>query len=135
KRHNQWQRWTRDVIPRLIDVYADYMSRSKGLREIPATPCNTTSCSCDKKLLEVDCISFDRVVHVSLQTCRCRTAPMQLLARGFFPCAPIAPSMAFDLRLLEFARLLFARLTPNSTGWCEAVEVFMYLLRYRLDTK
>ncbi|KIJ10415.1 hypothetical protein PAXINDRAFT_16570 [Paxillus involutus ATCC 200175] len=44
---------------------------------------------------------------------------------GLFPCAPVAPSLAVDLRVLQFVKTLFVRQTPNVTAWCEAVEVFL----------
>ncbi|KAF8833999.1 hypothetical protein BDN67DRAFT_985641, partial [Paxillus ammoniavirescens] len=44
---------------------------------------------------------------------------------GLFPCAPVAPSLAVDLRVLQFVKTLFMQQTPNMTAWCEAVEVFL----------
>ncbi|KAG1843964.1 hypothetical protein DFJ58DRAFT_844196 [Suillus subalutaceus] len=62
-------------------------------------------------------------------------APLQLLCRGLFPCAPITPSLAVDLRILEFIRLLFVRQSPNQTVWCDAVETFLDGMGYKLSCK
>lgn len=45
------------------------------------------------------------------------------------------PTLAVDLKLLEFARLQFLALTPNVSGWCEAVVMFLEGLSYKLDGK
>ncbi|KAH7905169.1 hypothetical protein BJ138DRAFT_1231768 [Hygrophoropsis aurantiaca] len=68
-------------------------------------------------------------------TCPCSTAPMQLLARGLFPCAPIAPTLAVDLRVLNFGKLLFVRTSPNMTAWCDTLETFLSNLGHKLTTK
>ncbi|KAF8834234.1 hypothetical protein BDN67DRAFT_992712 [Paxillus ammoniavirescens] len=57
------------------------------------------------------------------------------MAMGFFGCAPITPSLAVDLRLLQFVKTLFVRLTPNTTAWCEALAVFLQQRGYGLTTQ
>jgi hypothetical protein len=57
------------------------------------------------------------------------------MMRGLFTCAPIAPSLAVDIRVLELVNKLFARMTPNSTAWCEALETFLNERGYKLNTK
>lgn len=76
----------------------------------------------DIETLQIDC-------------CTCVPAPLQLLARGYFACAPIAPSLAVDLQLLEFVKTLFVHITPNTTVWCETLEVFLAGRGYQLTTK
>ncbi|KAG1888615.1 hypothetical protein F4604DRAFT_1877200 [Suillus subluteus] len=76
----------------------------------------------DLEVLNIDC-------------CPCAPAPLQLLKLGLFACAPIAPSLAVDLRVLELVRTLFVRITPNTTAWCEALEVFLTARGYKLSTK
>ncbi|KAF8833505.1 hypothetical protein BDN67DRAFT_863270, partial [Paxillus ammoniavirescens] len=44
---------------------------------------------------------------------------------GFFGCVPITPSLAVDLRLLQFVKTLFVHLTSNTTAWYEALAVFL----------
>ena len=48
------------------------------------------------------------------------------MARGFFACAPVRPSLAVDIELLRFCRQVFLRMTPSVTGWSEALEAHLY---------
>ncbi|KII83750.1 hypothetical protein PLICRDRAFT_83678, partial [Plicaturopsis crispa FD-325 SS-3] len=73
--------------------------------------------------------------QIEIQVCACRPAASQLLARGLFPCAPRAPSLAVDLRMLEFVRTLFVRVPPNATAWCDALEDFLDGRGYKLDSR
>ncbi|KIJ17290.1 hypothetical protein PAXINDRAFT_10133 [Paxillus involutus ATCC 200175] len=57
------------------------------------------------------------------------------MAMGLFGCAPIAPSLAVDLRLLQFMKTLFVCLTPNTTVWCEVLAVFLQERGYGLTTQ
>jgi hypothetical protein len=76
----------------------------------------------DIETLQIDC-------------CTCAPAPLQLLARGYFACTPIAPSLAVDLQLLEFVKTLFVYITPNTTAWCETLKVFLAGRGCQLTTK
>jgi hypothetical protein len=157
KKLNQWNRWSTEVIPSLVPLWRAYLRKTSNLR-IPALPKNTegSECFCDSggRSLHVTCILFDRtslpffffallagadnslgVEQIVLRTCACASAPSQLMAMGLFGCAPIAPSLAVDLRLLQFVKTLFVRLTPNTTAWCEALAVFLQERGYGLTTQ
>lgn len=71
----------------------------------------------------------------TIHPCQCSSAPQALLSRGFFPCSPVAPSLAVDIKLLEFARLQFLHLVLNTTGWCEAMESFLNRLSSKPTTR
>ena len=60
---------------------------------------------------------------------------LQLLQRGLFPCAPLLPSLAVDLNMLEFVNELFVNAAPNTTAWCETLESFLGSRRYKLSTQ
>ncbi|KAG1849435.1 hypothetical protein DFJ58DRAFT_716921 [Suillus subalutaceus] len=47
----------------------------------------------------------------------------------------MAPSLAVDLRVLKFIRLLFIRQSPNQTAWCDILETFLDGMRYKLTSK
>ncbi|KAG1849737.1 hypothetical protein F4604DRAFT_1883754 [Suillus subluteus] len=47
----------------------------------------------------------------------------------------MVPSLAVDLRVLEFVRLLFIHQSPNQTAWCDALETFLDGMRYKLTSK
>ena len=72
---------------------------------------------------------------IEIDACQCSPAALQLLSQGYFPCAPIAPTLAVDLKMLEFVRELFVRMPPNTTAWCETLEAFLGNCRYKLTTR
>ncbi|KAJ7119273.1 hypothetical protein C8R43DRAFT_901113 [Mycena crocata] len=72
-----------------------------------------------------------------LKVCDCNPAAQQLLSAGLFPCAPLRPTLAVDVRLLELAKKLFVRIAPNKTAWTSTLEDFLsslgftrFLMRY-----
>ncbi|KAG1778076.1 hypothetical protein EV702DRAFT_1179091 [Suillus placidus] len=73
--------------------------------------------------------------EITIITCPCFPALLQLLCHGLFPCAPMAPSLAVDLRVLEFVHLLFVCQSPNQTAWCDALETFLDGMGYKLTSK
>ncbi|KAG1845352.1 hypothetical protein F4604DRAFT_1884323 [Suillus subluteus] len=123
KRANQWRRWLEDIIPAMIVPYLSYIQETVSLRHAntPAIHHRTDG----------EC-AFEEIAIIA---CPCSPAPLQLLHRGLFPCTPLAPSLAVDLRLLEFVRLLFLRQSPNQTVWCDALETFLDGMKYKLRLK
>ncbi|KAG6805937.1 hypothetical protein H0H92_013348, partial [Tricholoma furcatifolium] len=76
--------------------------------------------------------------RIKLNICDCtpsQSAPHLLLLRGFFPCAPLFPSLAVSLQVLDFASELFVNIPPNNTAWCKAHERFLHRLGYKLTTE
>ncbi|KAF9225000.1 hypothetical protein BS17DRAFT_827708 [Gyrodon lividus] len=71
---------------------------------------------------------------ITLSIFTCHPAPLQLLALGLFGCAPVSPSLAVDLCVLELMKALFVHMTPNMSGWSEALEAFLNDQRYKLAT-
>lgn len=49
--------------------------------------------------------------------------------------SPTHPTLAVDIKLLEFARLQFLNMVPNTTGWCAALEAFLTSLGFKLQTR
>ncbi|KIJ91417.1 hypothetical protein K443DRAFT_135499 [Laccaria amethystina LaAM-08-1] len=91
-----------------------------------------TGCATGRQL-NVACIFFERIEMLSL--CNCTSPALQLLELGFFPCAPVNPSLAVDLNMLEFVNELFVNAAPNTTAWCETLEAFLGNRRYKLTTR
>ena len=54
---------------------------------------------------------------------------------GAFPCAPLSPSLAVDLRVLEFTRNLFLEIAPNTTAFSITLERCLSSLGFQLDHK
>lgn len=67
--------------------------------------------------------------------CTCTSPALQLLSHGLFPCAPLEPSLAVDLNVLDFAKELFVNAAPNTTAWCETLEGFLSSRRFKLKTR
>ncbi|KAG1878578.1 hypothetical protein C8R48DRAFT_745225 [Suillus tomentosus] len=140
KRANQWRRWSDDIIPRMIVPYLSYIEETLSLRHanVPGERhSNDGECGtgCRTRSIKVACVLFDAFEEITIIACPCFPAPLQLLRRGLFPCAPMVPSLAVDLRVLEFVRLLFVRQSPNQTAWCDALETFLDGMRYKLTSK
>ncbi|KAG6807338.1 hypothetical protein H0H92_007961, partial [Tricholoma furcatifolium] len=135
KRANQWKRWQEEVIPSLIDPYMTYLYQSDSLRELVTVPSITCTCGATRSV-EIILLTFDSVQKINLPICPCTPSlPLQLLQRGFFACAPIFPSLAVELKVLDFASELFVNIAPNSTAWCKAAEKFLARRGYRLHTE
>ncbi|KAI6135372.1 hypothetical protein EDD17DRAFT_1779101 [Pisolithus thermaeus] len=67
--------------------------------------------------------------------CPCAPAALQLLCMGYFPCAPLGPTLAVSLQLLSLVRQLFMQMPPNTSAWCESFEAYLAVMGYRMDTK
>ncbi|THU88157.1 hypothetical protein K435DRAFT_680385, partial [Dendrothele bispora CBS 962.96] len=65
----------------------------------------------------------------------CRPAAVQLIRSGLFPCAPVYPSLAVDIRMLDFVTRLFLRMSPNHTAWCGTVDDYLRCQGYKLEGK
>ncbi|KAF9070191.1 hypothetical protein BDP27DRAFT_1362771 [Rhodocollybia butyracea] len=57
---------------------------------------------------------------------------VQLMHRGLFGNAPKEPTLAVDLRLLDFVTRLFQRLAPNNIAICQTMEDFLRYEGYQL---
>ncbi|KAI5988024.1 hypothetical protein EDD15DRAFT_2172880 [Pisolithus albus] len=125
KKMRQWQRWSRDVIPSLVQPYLSYRRLSNRFRN----PVNYEPPTCNCALFMVG------LRHVDLVVCPCVPAALQLLWMGYFPCAPLGPSLAVSLQLLSLVRQLFMRMPPNTSAWCESFEAYLAGMGYRVDTK
>ncbi|KIJ59334.1 hypothetical protein HYDPIDRAFT_100869, partial [Hydnomerulius pinastri MD-312] len=137
KKANQWRRWSSEVIPLLLPVFHAYLHLSESLQlpaDLQTTAC-PLNCECEGRMLSIACILFDRMEHIDLWCCSCTSAPSQLLSMGLFACAPVTPSLAVDLQVLNLVRALFVHMSPNTTTWCEALEAFLSEQGYQLNTK
>ncbi|KAJ7847125.1 hypothetical protein B0H14DRAFT_2357295, partial [Mycena olivaceomarginata] len=93
----------------------------------------TPSCACDQKRHKVVIVHFSVIQDVELEVCKCTTAAVQLMQLGAFGCAPLCPSLAVDLRVLEFARNLFLQISPNNTAITLTLERVLENMGYQLE--
>ncbi|KAI6015742.1 hypothetical protein BKA83DRAFT_4060677 [Pisolithus microcarpus] len=54
---------------------------------------------------------------------------------GFFPCAPLGPTLAISLPVLSLVRQLFMRMPLNISAWSESLEAYLGGMGYEVDTK
>ncbi|KAI6141462.1 hypothetical protein BKA82DRAFT_3922789, partial [Pisolithus tinctorius] len=72
---------------------------------------------------------------VDLTICPCALAALQLLQMGYFPSAPLGPTLAVSLQLLSLVRQVFMHMPPNISAWCESLEAHLASMGYKVDTK
>ncbi|KAJ7845029.1 hypothetical protein B0H14DRAFT_2358311, partial [Mycena olivaceomarginata] len=77
--------------------------------------------------------NFVGIEDVTIKICVCTPAAVQLIHVGAFPCAPFLPSLAVDLRVLEFARNLFLQISPNHTAFSVTLECTLKTMGFQLD--
>ncbi|KAJ7300840.1 hypothetical protein DFH08DRAFT_615037, partial [Mycena albidolilacea] len=132
----QWESWQLQVIPALVPVFVQLWHRTRGLREVDALPApSKPTCDCRSSILcKVSVVRFTAAISdLEIHICECAPAAVQLLRAGLFPSAPWRPSLAVDLHVLEFARNLFGRISPNNTAWIATMESFLRDLGFTLD--
>ncbi|KAJ3529279.1 hypothetical protein NMY22_g9058 [Coprinellus aureogranulatus] len=116
----EWERWEKllvDMIPTYLNLLQDSSNLRSIKRDVPRT------CACDgTHSLVVTVYGFDDMHTISVCPC---SAGKQLLQRGYFPSAPLRPTVAFDIKMLEFARELYLRSSPNRSAWTAALESFL----------
>ena len=122
KKERQWAKWANETIPSLLQLYFRILHESDNLRTLNHhSDVPLPACSCDRRAsINVTCVFFERKLfrlqHVrhlliwylglestQIHYCQCYPTPLQLLQCGLFPCTPTAPTLAVDLKMLEFA--------------------------------
>lgn len=104
KNYRQWEVWTKKILPALLPRYMQYLRElqsSRSSKAIPEVPPVSCVCGGAARMLTVSCLRFDRTslpaLHealfdgrvaemegLTIFTCKCATAPRQLLERGLF---------------------------------------------------
>ncbi|KAF7334360.1 hypothetical protein MSAN_02375400 [Mycena sanguinolenta] len=133
KRATQWQRWQHEVLPKLLPELAQLLEETKSLRELEGRCSEIPSCACHKKRHRVAVVYFSNIKDVDLTICECTPAAVQLMRLGAFGCAPLLPSLAVDLRVLEFAMNLFLQISPNNTAFSMTLERVLANMGFQLD--
>ncbi|KIM50444.1 hypothetical protein SCLCIDRAFT_47385, partial [Scleroderma citrinum Foug A] len=72
---------------------------------------------------------------IDLMVCSCAPAAQQLLQMGYFPCAPLAPTLAVSVKVLTLIKHLLVCIPPNTSAWCEALESYLRGMGYYVDAK
>ncbi|KAK7438106.1 hypothetical protein VKT23_018272 [Stygiomarasmius scandens] len=126
KKERQWKRWLKEVIPTLVNPYMEMLKETDDLRE-DASLHLTDCCSCNGgRYLEVSVVRFNSIEKLDVWFCSyCSPVAPQLVRSGLFPCAPFAPTLVVDIRMLDFVSRLFLRISPNVTAWCGTLEDYL----------
>jgi len=151
KKQSQWLRWSSEIIPAMVQPYLSLLRDSENLGNLAGLRNSGGCIGCDAgRRIAVSCIYFERrpsniIPAVSLLLwyigiekiilCSCKPLALQLLSRGLFPCAPLEPSLAVDLNMLEFVQSLFVHAAPNITAWCDTLEAFLSARNFKLTTR
>jgi hypothetical protein len=85
----------------------------------------------------VNCLlmMFAGLTPLDFHTCSCSSIAEVLISKGLFPCAPILPSLAVDIKMLCFYNELSMRSAPNNTAWCDALESHLEFSKFKFKTK
>ncbi|THU87648.1 hypothetical protein K435DRAFT_681343, partial [Dendrothele bispora CBS 962.96] len=128
KKERQWKRWLKEVIPSLVEPYMEMLRETQDLR-LDAQRHLVEPCSCNGAYYRE--ISQSTKFGTAIEKLKiwfcgiCSPTTPQLVRSGLFPCAPLAPTLAVDIRMLDFVNRLFLRVSPNITAWCGALEDFL----------
>ncbi|KAJ7484357.1 hypothetical protein FB451DRAFT_1392915 [Mycena latifolia] len=137
KRAAQWRRWQLEVIPNLIPHFVRIMHETKSLRDCGDLALPTgipEGCSCvAARVHKIAIVRFCAVEDVQLCICPCLPAAVQLMKCGAFPCAPMQPSLAVDMRVLEFCKNLFLHIAPNNTAFATTLERCLSNIGFQLQ--
>ncbi|KAJ7080331.1 hypothetical protein C8R44DRAFT_894812 [Mycena epipterygia] len=133
KRAAQWRRWDQEIIPLLIPHYSWVVWETKFLRELEKLGPPVQDCDCIPRNQRVTIMRFSSVEDMDVPVCDCRLAAVTLVRGGAFPCAPLQPSLAVDLRVLEFASKLFLNIAPNHTAFSTTLETILSTMGYQLN--
>ncbi|KAK7459491.1 hypothetical protein VKT23_009474 [Stygiomarasmius scandens] len=136
KREKLLNRWKRQ-ISQSIEPYLELQRASDSLRLLSPLRIRTSACECCHytRQLTIDVVRFNKFESVTLWASDCESAANQLIRSGLFPCSPVHPTLAVDVRMLDFVTRLFLRVAPNHTAWCGAVEDYLRCQGYKLQGK
>ncbi|KAJ7796379.1 hypothetical protein B0H14DRAFT_3494859 [Mycena olivaceomarginata] len=121
-RAKQWERWQGEILPALLPEFGRVLQETKSLRDLEGRRQQTPSCHCLVKIHNISIVRFSCIEDLELQFCLCAPVAVQLMRLGVFACSPILPSLAVDLRVLEFTMKLFLQVSPNNTAYTIALE-------------
>ncbi|KAJ3764988.1 hypothetical protein FB446DRAFT_655870 [Lentinula raphanica] len=125
KRLAQFRRWVTEVIPKTIKPYMALLRETENLKNDPMPIAR--NCACKNRTIELSVVivRFRKLEKVSLSVCPCRPAALQLMEQGLFPCAPLQPSLAVEMPVLDFVARLFVRISPNTTALADCIQDFL----------
>ncbi|KAF8172859.1 hypothetical protein K438DRAFT_1611643, partial [Mycena galopus ATCC 62051] len=76
---------------------------------------------------------YSAIEDFEIHSCKCAPVSVQLMRMGAFGCSPVKPSLAVDLRILEFTLSLFLQISPNNTAITVVLERILGNMGFQLD--
>ncbi|KAF9508734.1 hypothetical protein BS47DRAFT_1302366 [Hydnum rufescens UP504] len=125
RKHAQAHQWNNTVLPSLIHPYMKFWREQHHSSSLDESGQFICKCSSRHHTLEVTSIHMEWIEDVVLDVCECRSAPVQLVQCGFFPCTPVWPTLAVSLDMLEFISELFCHIAPNERGWVATLTKYL----------
>ena len=130
----QWKWWQEEFIPMAIQPYMSLCKTTESLRLNP-THLDRYDCKCEQgHVLQIKVVRFSAVEEITLCWCNIHPVGRQLIQRGLFPCALVIPLLPVDMKVLEFARTLFLRVSPNVTAVSYTLEDCLISMGHKPDT-
>ncbi|KAJ6548545.1 hypothetical protein B0H19DRAFT_952491 [Mycena capillaripes] len=117
----------------LLPHLARVLQETKSLRDLDGRRPTQRSCHCRRRLHKVAVVHFCSIEDMELYVCDCARVPVQLMEIGAFGCAPVMPTLAVDLRVLEFAMNLFLQISPNNTAFTITLERVLVNMGFQLN--
>lgn len=150
KRIAQNNRWNTEVIPQLVRPYLALMRKTQNLRiEAPMLETECTCLMAGKNMSILVLRLYSEIVsvfacyvnlgvsigleHHQMHVCECSPAAVQLVKQGLFPCAPLFPTLAVDIRVLQLITGIFLRMSPNNTAIADTLQDFLDSRGYKLQ--
>ncbi|KAF8143385.1 hypothetical protein K438DRAFT_1783790 [Mycena galopus ATCC 62051] len=133
KRAAQWHRWQNETLPALLPEYARMIQEMKSLRDLEGRKPQASPCACHKEIHRVAVVRFSAIEDFEIHSCKCAPVSVQLMRMSAFGCSPVKPSLAVDLRVLEFTFNLFLQISPNNTAITVALERVLGNMGFQLD--
>ncbi|KIJ40759.1 hypothetical protein M422DRAFT_780625 [Sphaerobolus stellatus SS14] len=123
------------------DVKPDRQARDAP--HLPSTSCKGTIVTMpfDKSFVQSRNLPLQagmglgRLENLTLWICTCKSVAEQLMHRGPIGCAPLQPSMAFEMNLLELVSVMMLHIAPNISGWSLSLEWFYKQRGYTLGPR
>lgn len=142
KRITQNNHWNTEVIPRLVRPFLGLMRETQNLRiECPAWEKECTCLMPGRNLSILVLRIYSEILavfiyyvnlflaigleHHQMHICECSPAAVQLVKQGLFPCAPLLPTLAVDIRVLQLITGIFLRMSPNNTAIADTLQDFL----------
>lgn len=136
KKQAQHRCWDQRVLPRLIRPFLR-SRRSRLEAPLVDLQADNRECICGEPgiTLPILAVYQNCTSVIEVQSCSCHLAAERLVEQGLFPCAPLAPSLAVSLDVLEFACDLYLHFAPNDRAFVGSLRKFLQARGYSFDTE